>query len=105
MKVSSELTKYKSQQYSVLKCHCVYVYVICRQVNVSLPASTLSNGSLYAHVFLGPVGKSPSNMAEREHLSWSSVPLTKYAIPQSTAFNLLSNSNKVWGRLGLLTVC
>lgn len=63
-------------------------------LNVTVPSSTLKNGSLYTHVFLGPFGRSPSNQADRAHLSYSSVPLTKHAVAQSSAFKLLANSEQ-----------
>ena len=66
-----------------------------REVNVSLPSSTLKNGSLYVHVFLGPKGKSPLRQSDLRDLSATSAPLTRYAIPQSTFYNLLSGTEQV----------
>lgn len=62
------------------------------EVNVTLPLSTLNNGTLYAHVFFGPKGKSPLRHGDREFFSTATVPLTRYATPQSTAFNLISGT-------------
>lgn len=78
---------------------------LCRTLNVTIPSSTLKNGSLYTQVFLGPLGLSPSNQGDRVQLSWSAVPLTKYAIPQSTAFNLLGSSDQVKIHLLSLSYC
>lgn len=64
-----------------------------REVNVTLPLSTLKNGSLFGHVFLGPSGRSPLLASDRPYLSVSVVPLTRYTIPKDTTFNLLSGGS------------
>lgn len=69
--------------------------IIIRTLNVSIPSSTLQNGSLYTHVFLGPKGVSPGNKDDRKRMSWSTVPLTKFAVPEATTFSLLGNSDEV----------
>ena len=66
-----------------------------REVNVSLPQSTLNNGSLYVHVFLGPKGKSPLNYADRQYMSAVTAPLTRYAMPETDTFNLITGSSEV----------
>lgn len=67
----------------------------CREVNVSLPRSTLNNGSLYVHVFLGPKGKSPLNYADRQYMSAVTAPLTRHAVPETDTFNLITGSSEV----------
>ena len=62
-----------------------------RSINVSLPQKTRNNGSLFAHVFIYPVGKTPF---ENFFTSHASAPLTKYAIPQAQSINLLSSDHK-----------
>ena len=61
-----------------------------REVNVTLPPSTLRNGTLYGHVFLGPPGRSPLVSTDRPYISTAVVPLTRHAVPLDTTFNLLS---------------
>ncbi|XP_064399046.1 lipid scramblase CLPTM1L-like [Halichondria panicea] len=58
-------------------------------VNVTLSSSTLNNGSLYAHVFLGRKGKSPMTSNDVTLMSVGVVPLTKYSLLRSSSFNLL----------------
>ena len=67
----------------------------CREMNVTVPESTRKNGSLYAHVFLGPEGKSPLQYSDRQHMSVVTVPLTKYAVPEASTFNLFTSSFEV----------
>lgn len=67
----------------------------CRTINVSLPSSTLKNGSLYAHVYLGPKGKSPLRHGDTTSLSAVVAPLTKYSIPEFNTFNLLTSEVEV----------
>ena len=69
-------------------------FLLFRDVNISLPDSTLKNGSLYVHVFLGPKGKSPLRHSDMGDLSSAVVPLTKYAVPQSTVYSLLTGSDQ-----------
>ncbi|XP_011403233.1 PREDICTED: cleft lip and palate transmembrane protein 1-like protein [Amphimedon queenslandica] len=56
-------------------------------INVTLPNSTLQNGSLYLHLFLGPL--SPSEHLNSNKLTSLSIPLTRYKIPSANRFNLL----------------
>ena len=46
------------------------------------------------HVFLGPKGKSPLRHSDMDDLSAAVAPLTKYAIPQSTVYSLLTGSDQ-----------
>lgn len=55
-------------------------------VNLTLPYSTRRNGSLYAFVYVYPIGKSPF---DNEKSTFQSYQLTKYAIPKDKAFNLI----------------
>ena len=88
------------------RCMRMYMYVYThththtRTVNVTLPKSTLNNGSLYAHVFLGPKGKSPLKSNDVIHMSVGVAPLTQYSLVQASSFNLLfgSKSKEVSGR-------
>lgn len=75
--------------------HPWFWLVHCREVNVTLPLSTLKNGSLYAHVFLGPKGKSPLRHKDLKHMATVTTPLTKYSLPQTSAFNLITGSYEV----------
>lgn len=75
--------------------HPWFWFVHCREVNVTLPLSTLKNGSLYAHVFLGPKGKSPLRHKDLKHMATVTAPLTKYALPQTSTFNLITGSYEV----------
>ena len=60
---------------------------------MTLPSKTLHNGTLYAHVYLGPKGKSP--LQHQQYVAAASVPMTRYSVPEITAFNLLSGENEV----------
>eukprot|EP00731_Ephydatia_muelleri_P035336 Em0115g4a len=62
------------------------------QINVTLPSKTLHNGTLYAHVYLGPRGKHP--VQHQQHVAAATVPMTRYSVPEVTAFNLLSGENQ-----------
>ena len=70
------------------------MFFFYREVNISLPKSTLKNGSLYVHVYLGPKGKSPLRHSDMDDLSAAVAPLTRYAIPQSTVYSLLTGSDQ-----------
>ena len=72
----------------------MYYNIILRDVNISLPDSTLNNGTLYVHVFLGPKGKSPLRHSDMGDLSAAMAPLTKYAVPQSTVYSLLTGADQ-----------
>ena len=64
-----------------------------RDVNVTLPISTLKNGSLYAHVFLTLSGRNPLLASDRPYMSVFVVSLTRYTVPKDTTFNLLSGGS------------
>ena len=83
------------------------IHTHTRTVNVTLPKSTLNNGSLYAHVFLGPKGKSPLKNNDVIHMSVGVAPLTQYSLVQASSFNLLfgSKSKEVSGRLCGCDLC
>ena len=57
--------------------HDVYLY---RSVNVSLPDHTLTNGSLFLHIFLHPHGESAFSGTKSIHRV---VPVTAYKVPVS----------------------
>lgn len=57
-------------------------------VNASLPQKTRNNGSLFAHLFIYPVGESPFNS---EYASHAVAPLTVYSLPQDESINLLNS--------------
>lgn len=68
---------------------CIFFH---SDVNVTLPSSTLQNGSLYIHLFLGPAN------IERLHsskLASLSVPITRYKPPSANKFNLLTGDYEV----------
>ncbi|XP_071483611.1 lipid scramblase CLPTM1L-like [Diadema antillarum] len=56
-------------------------------VNVSLPAKTCRNGSLFIHAFLQASGSNKLEPDMASHRTWS---LTKYSLPRMETFNLLS---------------
>ena len=62
-------------------------------MNVTLPISTLKNGSLYAHVFLTLSGRNPLLASDRPYMSVFVVSLTRYTVPKDTTFNLLSGGS------------
>ncbi|XP_033626707.1 cleft lip and palate transmembrane protein 1-like protein [Asterias rubens] len=62
-----------------------------RSVNVSLPKKTRNNGTLFVHVIVHPHGESALH---NRLASYQRAPLTKYAVPRSEEFNLLSEGNK-----------
>ena len=64
-------------------------------VNVTLPVSVLHNGTLYAHVFLGPNDLSPLTASHRDKMAVVTVPLTKYLRPSATQFNLVTGDYEV----------
>ena len=66
-----------------------------REINVSLPGSTLKNGSLYVHMFLGLKGNSPHYHSNRQRMAAVTSPVTRYAIPESTTFSLLMGEYEV----------
>jgi len=57
-------------------------------VNAILPQKTRNNGSLFAHLFIYPVGASPFN---NEYASHAVAPLTVYSLPQDESINLLNS--------------
>jgi hypothetical protein len=66
---------------------------VTKDVNVTLPISTLKNGSLYAHVFLTLPGRNPLLASDRPYMSVFVVSLTRYAVPKDTTFNLLGGGS------------
>lgn len=78
---------------------------LAREVQVHLPPSTLANGTLYAHVFLAPEGRSPLMATHRPYMSAVVVPLTRYAVPMDTTFNLLSGATEVQICMWVFTGC
>lgn len=71
---------------SILKLHLNVLFY--RSVNASLPKKTRNNGSLFAHLFIYPVGASPFNS---EYASHAVAPLTVYSLPQDESINLLNS--------------
>lgn len=65
------------------------------ETNVTLPLSTLRNGSLYIHVFLGPQGKSLTQSSQRQRISIVTVPVTKYLVASAAEFNLVTGEYEV----------
>jgi len=60
-------------------------------INLTLSLGTRNNGSLYAYVFVYPIGDSPF---ESEKSTLQSYKLTRYAVPKDEAFNLIQGSNQ-----------
>lgn len=56
-------------------------------MNATLPSQTRDNGSLYAHIFIHPVGDHPFGS---QYVSHAVAPLTVYSLPQDESINLLS---------------
>lgn len=56
-------------------------------MNATLPSQTRDNGSLYAHIFIHPVGDRPF---DSQYVSHAVTPLTVYSLPQDESINLLS---------------
>ena len=81
---------------SILKLHLNVLFY--RSVNASLPKKTRNNGSLFAHLFIYPVGASPFNS---EYASHAVAPLTVYSLPQDESINLL-NSGEVPKKVRIL---
>ena len=78
-----------------------------RNLNVTIPSSVLNNGSLHAHVFLGPSGKSPTTQSEQSFMASTTVPLTKYLVPSAATFNLFTGEYEVcdtWPQADSLSV-
>lgn len=67
---------------------CIWTSYFYRSVNASLPQKTRNNGSLFAHLFIYPVGESPFNS---EYASHAVAPLTVYSLPQDESINLLNS--------------
>ena len=63
----------------------VYTCIVFVQVNVTLPRSTVRNGTLYAHIFLGAVGNSKLSQFARQR-----VLLTQYAVRRRATVSLLN---------------
>ena len=66
-----------------------------RDINVTLPHSTLQNGSLYVHVLLGPHGCDLTHFSLRDHITIINVPVTRHKIPSATKFNLVTGDYEV----------
>ena len=97
---NNSITKYKIHPHSYYffsvdaHHHTAHFFPLpLREVNVTLPLSTLKNGSLYGHVFLAPSGRNPLHASDRPYMSVSVVTLTRYAVPKDTTFNLLSGGS------------
>ncbi|CAH1779814.1 unnamed protein product [Owenia fusiformis] len=56
-----------------------------RDFNVTLPQKVRQNGSMFLHCIVFPRGEDPFD----RYTSYSSVSLTKYAVPKSKTFNLM----------------
>ena len=70
--------------------------ILClRPLSIKLPANTIRNGSLYLHVVItklkatGPLNR---DVLLHRSTSMATTPLTKYAVKQDKAFNLLSET-------------
>ena len=64
-------------------------------MNISLPNNVKNNGTLFAHIMLGPKEKSPSHPTHLQYFSTRVVPLTKYRIPSAAKFNLITGEYEV----------
>lgn len=64
-----------------------------QNVSVNVPLSTRKNGSLYLHVYVLPANVSELRMAEWKVID--SAPLTKFAIPEANAFQLVGDTSAV----------
>lgn len=73
----------------------MFGYLTHRKLNVTVPFPVLNNGSLYAHVFLGPKGKSPMALLQQSSMASVTVPLTKYLVPSAATFNLVTGDYEV----------
>ena len=73
----------------------IIIHASFREVNVTLPNEVKSNGTLFAHIMLGPKEKSPSRPTHLQYFSTLVVPLTKYRIPSAAKFNLITGEYEV----------
>ena len=71
------------------------IIFFCRQVNVSLPSSTMNNGSLFAHIFVGPDSLSSEVSKNFAKFKVVTASLTKYLPPSSAQFNLVTGEYEV----------
>lgn len=69
-------------------------------LNVSLPQQTRENGSLYAHVFVYPLGVSPFSS---QYASHAIAPLTVYSLRQDESVNLLNSDENLKEKTTLTT--
>ena len=67
-----------------------------RETNVSLPQSTIANGTLFAHIFVGPDNLQPHIPKNYGRFKIITVPLTKYLPPSTTEFNLVTGEYEVF---------
>ncbi len=75
----------------VHKAHCF----LCRESNATLPLSTINNGTLFAHIFVGPDSLLPDQARNYGRFKVITVPLTKYLPPSKTEFNLVTGEYEV----------
>jgi len=64
-------------------------------INLTLPFQTRRNGSLFAYVFLHPIGKSPFELVS-EKSTFQQYTLSRYTVPKDKEFNLI-HGDKVNG--------
>ncbi len=62
---------------------------------MSLPLSTINNGTLYGHIFIGPNHLSPQIIKHYAKFKVVTVPLTKYLPPSLAKFNLVTGEYEV----------
>ena len=73
-----------------------YFHVFFREINITLPSFTINNGSLFAHIFIGPQDLSPEIPKNYGRFKVISVPLTKYLVPSAVEFNLVTGEYEVF---------
>ena len=78
-----------------IKEQCLNILYSIRELNVTIPQSTLNNGTLYAHIFVGPQDKSPEKISNHDKFTIITAPLTKYLIPSAAEFNLVTGEYEV----------
>ncbi|XP_047126196.1 lipid scramblase CLPTM1L [Hydra vulgaris] len=62
-------------------------------INITLPASTRRNGSMFGYVFVHPMDVSPFSMLYKKS-TFQMHELTQYAIPKHKSFNLIGGSKE-----------
>lgn len=75
---------------------CIIFLILQSEVNVSLPLSTINNGTLFAHIFIGPSNLSPNVPKNYGKFKVVTVSLTRYHPPTSTEFNLVTGEYEVY---------